>query len=62
MVIIFKKAINEINLSEFNQERLNITGFSLVDYEKQHVIHLITSTVQTTVSARQVKKIPVITY
>ena len=48
-----------MNLSEFENSRFNITGFSIVNYEKQNVINQIIKTVQTNASVNKVQQIPV---
>jgi hypothetical protein len=55
-----KKAINELNLSSFKQDRFSITGFSIVDYKNYKVAKQIGDTIQTNVPFNKITPIPVI--
>lgn len=57
--ILTLKAINELNLANFRQDRLSITGFSIVDYKNYKVAKQIGDTVQTSVPFNKITPIPV---
>lgn len=57
--IFISLAINEINLSNFRQDRLSITGFSIVDYKNYKVAKQIGDTIQTSVPFNKITPIPV---
>lgn len=54
--------MNELNLANFRQDRLSVTGFAMVDYKNYKVVKQIGDTIQTNVPFDKISPIPVSNY
>lgn len=53
------KAIHEIDLQEFRQTGLNITGFSVIDYKNVNTMTLLSEALQVNIKPNQLPNISV---